>query len=159
VPDKITHVSCFEIYEMRIILSLFAILIFISCQQIETGDSLDKKTIALVKSMGLLSNDEKIIRYYSNYSKSKAGNFFTNKRLAMYWLDDHDLSKNDTSFAFYQDIISIDTTYRVPDTFIPYMLITRNDSSQFKVYIDGSRKDVKSFFEDAIILWQKSRKK
>lgn len=125
----------------------------ISCQQIETGNSLDKKTTDLIRSLGLLDKDEKIIKYYSNYSKSKAGNFFTNKRLAMYWLDDHDIAKNDTSFAFYRDITSIDTVYQVPDTFIPYMLITRNDSSQFKVYVDGNQKEIKGFFKDAINLW------
>jgi hypothetical protein len=141
--------------EMRIFFAFLVLIAvtLISCQQIEKGNSLDKKTIALIRSLGLLDTGEKIIKYYSNYTKDKAGNFFTNKRLAMYWLDDRDTSKNDISFAFYPDIISIDTIYQVPDTFIPYMLITRSDGSWFKVYVDGTRKEIKSFFEDAINVW------
>jgi hypothetical protein len=142
---------------MKILLSILIVVTFISCQRIETGNSLGKKTTGLIRSLGLLDNDEKIIKYYSNFTKKSAGNFFTNKRVAMYWLAERDTSDNEISFAFYPDIISIDTTYQVPDTFIPYMLITRKDSSHFKVYVDGSRKEIKSFFEDAMTLWQKNK--
>ena len=142
---------------MKILLSVLMVVIFISCQRIETGDSLSKKTTGLIRSLGLLDKDEKIIKYYSNFTKKSAGNFFTDKRLAIYWLAGPDTSENEVSFAYYRDIISIDTTYQVPDTFIPYMLITRKDSSQFKVFVDGSRKEIKSFFEDAMALWRKNR--
>ena len=106
--------------------------------------------------MGLLDDGEKIVRYYSNYTKEKAGNFFTDKRIAHYWLDDNDPAESDTSFAFYQDILSIDTVYGVPDTFVPYMTITKKDSSAFKVFIDGSQKEVKEFFEGAMDLWKRT---
>ncbi|MFI5129903.1 MAG: hypothetical protein ACHQFX_07940 [Chitinophagales bacterium] len=127
-----------------------------SCQHIESGNSLGKKTIEHIKSLGLLDDGEKIVRYYSNYTKEKAGNFFTDKRIAHYWLDDNDPAESDTSFAFYQDILSIDTVYSIPDTFVPYMTITKKDNSAFKVFIEGSPKEVKEFFEGAMDLWKKT---
>jgi hypothetical protein len=128
-----------------------------SCQEIETGDSLAKKTIDNIKWLGLLDDKEIIIRFYSNYRKDVAGNFFTDKRIAHYWLLGGKDAGKDRDFAFYPDIIAIDTTYDVPDTFVPYMTITKKDSSRFKVYVDGTRKEVKTFFEEAIQLWKKNR--
>ena len=142
----------------RLIVILLTVLIC-SCQHIQSGGEIKKSTYQLIRSLGLLSKDEEIIRYYSNYVEKRAGNFYTNKRIAHYWLDEHDLIKNDTSFAYYHEIISIDTTYIVPDTFSPYMTIKKSDSSQFKVYVEGSREEVKSFFEDAIRQWLNRKKK
>jgi hypothetical protein len=113
-----------------------------SCNKVETHNSLNKETIDLIRSLRLLNNDEKIIRFYSNYQPDLAGNFYTNKRIAHYWLDKHDKEKSDTTYAFYQDIISIDTVFRVPDTFSPYLLIKTNKNSEFKVYIEGNRKSM-----------------
>lgn len=138
-----------------IYLLLISFLIFTSCQHIETGDTLDKKTIATIEELGLLDSSEKIIQYYSNHEKDKAGNFFTDKRIAHYWLD-RDESKTDISSAYYQDIVSIDTTFQVYDFDIPYMTIKKKDSSTFNVYIDGTLEEKKKFFETAMNLWKKS---
>ncbi len=140
-----------------VILLLISCFTFISCQSIESGDTLDKKTIAKIKELGLLDGDEKIIQYYSNHEKDKAGNFFTNKRIAHYWLDQHDDSRTDISFGYYQDIISIDTNFKVYDFDIPYMTIKKKDSTAFKVYIDGTHEEKKIFFETAIDFWKKRR--
>lgn len=131
-------------------------LVLCSCtsEKIETGETLEKETVDFIKSLGLLSDDEHIIFYYSNFTKYKAGNIITSKRIAHYWLDAGDATSNDTSFAFYSDIASIDTTYMVPDTFAPYLTITKKDNTMFKVYVDGSRSDIKSFFQEAIIRWK-----
>jgi hypothetical protein len=131
----------------------------ISCtnEKIETEQSLKKETLDLIKSLGLLDDNEQILKYYSNFEKEKAGNFFTTKRIAHYWLDEYDKAKNDTSFAFYNEIAFIDTLYQVPDTFAPYMTITKKDSSKFRVYVGGKKNEMKSFFEDAIMTWKKSR--
>jgi hypothetical protein len=138
-------------------LLLFIILAVISCQSIESGRSLDKKTIARIKELGLLDSNESIILYYSNNARDNAGNFFTDRRIAHYWLDQHDDSKTDISFAYYQDIISIDTNFIVYDFDIPYMTIRKKDSTTFKVYVDGSLKQEKAFFETAIDQWRKKK--
>ncbi len=140
---------------MRAFLALCIVFLFLpSCQRIQTGKSLKVSTSKLIKSLGLLADNEQIIKYYSNYTEKTAGNFFTDRRIGHYWLDANDVSKNDTSFAFYENIVAIDTIFTVPDTFSPYMRITRSDSSTFKVFVDGSVEDIKSFFEDAIRVWR-----
>jgi hypothetical protein len=128
-----------------------------SCQNIESGDSLGEKTISRIKKMGLLDEDEKIIRFYSNYQKDKAGNFFTDKRIAHYWLDEDNDSKTDISFAYYQDIISIDTNFTVHDFDIPFMTVRKRDSSTFRVFIDGTYKQENDFFVEAMKLWRTKR--
>ncbi len=111
----------------------------------------------LIKDMGLLDNDEKIAKYYSNYSEDKAGNFFTDKRIAHYWLDENDNSKTDVSFAYYEDIIAIDTNFIVYDFDIPYMTIWKKDSTNFRVFIDGTEKQKRDFFNEAIDIWKRNR--
>jgi hypothetical protein len=147
---------------MKFALFLTVILFITGCteEKIETGSTLDKKVILLIESLGLLEDGEEIIQFYSNFEKEKAGSFFTDKRVAHYWLDDFYADKSDTTFAYYGDIASIDTVYRVPDTFSPYMEIKRLDGSRFRAYVDGNREQIKSFFEETIRRWkQKKRNK
>ncbi len=152
--------SKFYLFKMKRLTHIlfFFLITIVSCHKIETGSALDKKTIEHIKSLGLLDEDETIIKYYCNFQENKAGNFFTNKRIAHYWLDDNDQSKNDTSFAWYEDIIAIDTVYKMPDTFIPYMKITKTDATEFNVFVEGKHENIKAFFEEAMKLW-KSKKK
>jgi hypothetical protein len=37
------------------------------------------------------------------------------------------------------------------------MIITRKDSSEFKVYVSGTKNEMKAFFEEAITSWKKNR--
>ena len=138
------------------LLAFISLTCLLSCsnEKIETGNTLDKQTVSLIKSLGLLDKNEQIIKYYSNFEKDKAGSFFTNKRVAHYWLDMHDRNKSDSTFALYNDIISIDTVYEVPDTFSPYMEMTLKDSTTFRAYVGGTKNEIKSFFEDAIATWK-----
>ena len=133
------------------------ILLSCSNQKIETGQTLKKETADIIRSLGLLGDSEQIIQFYSNYEQSKAGSFFTNKRIAHYWLDDNDKSKNDTSYAFYPDIVAIDTILIVPDTYAPYMTVIKKDSSQFRLYVDGSKSEIRAFFEEAMLIWKNNR--
>lgn len=136
-------------------------LFLTSCsnEKIETGTSLNKATIDLIRSLRLLNKDEYIIKYYSNFNKDKAGSFFTDKRVAHYWLDGHAKEKSDTTFALYNNIIAIDSFYTVPDTFSPYIQITKNHSSTFKIYVEGTKDEMQSFFRELTNIWQKSRTK
>lgn len=147
------NLKFFCVLTFAVLTSLF------SCtfEKIETRQTLESETLDLIKSLGLLRDDKQIIKYYSNFTEEKAGNFFTTKRVAHYWLDDYDKGENDTSFAFYSEISKIDTVYEVPDTYAPYMRITRKDSSVFKVYVGGDKSEVKSFFEEAILTWRRNR--
>lgn len=143
-------------YSIAFACYLLFILLSCSNQKIETGQTLKKETADIIRSLGLLGDSEQIIQFYSNYEQSKAGSFFTNKRIAHYWLDDNDKNKNDTSYAFYPDIVAIDTTVTVPDTFAPYLTVTKKDSSQFRLYVEGRKSEIRAFFDEAILTWKKS---
>jgi hypothetical protein len=61
------------------------------------------------------------------------------------------------AFAFYKDIKSIDTVYNAGATYSPYMLVTKTDSTTFKVSVNGKKEEIKSFFEDALNIWQQNK--
>src|SRR5436305_13303777 len=106
---------------------IFMLSFLFSCSgnHIETGDTLSETDIEYIQSLNLLDKDEKIYKFYSEYKKKVAGNFFTNKRIAKYWIDERNKEKNQISFAFYSDIKSINTVYNPGATYCPYMLITK----------------------------------
>jgi len=137
----------------------FSLILFFlaSCNRIETGNTLSNSDIEYVRKLNLLGPGETIYKFYSEFKKEKAGNFFTNRRLATYWIDDRHKEKNEISFAFYPDIRAIDTIYNPGASYCPYMLVTRMDSTKFKVCANGSRDEVRSFFEEAIKLWLQNR--
>jgi hypothetical protein len=118
---------------------------------------LRKSDIEYIQNLDLLEPGETIYKFYSEFKKDKAGNFFTNRRIAMYWIDDRHNKKSEISFAFYPDIKSIDTIYNPGASYCPYMLVTRLDSTQFKVCANGNRKEVEYFFEEAMQLWIENR--
>lgn len=131
--------------------------LFSCSNHIETGDTLSDTDIKYIQSLNLLDKDEKIYKFYSEFKKKNAGNFFTDKRIAKYWIDDRDKEKNQVQFAFYRDIKSIDTVYYAGATYSPYMRITKLDSTQFKVSVNGKKEEIKSFFEDALAKWGKGK--
>ena len=145
---------------MRKLFGLFTLFIlFAACgNKIETTNTLTKQDFDRLNSLKLLDTNEQLYKFYSEFKKSVAGNFYTDRRLASYWLDEHDKSKNKVLFAFYKDITKIDTVYYAGATYCPYMLITKNDSSSFKVCVDGTKQEITEFFNDAITKWKKTNK-
>ena len=128
-----------------------------ACNHITPGNKLSDKDIQRIKTLGLLENDERIIQFYFEAKKSVAGNFFTNKRMACYWLDENDESKNEIHSAFYNDIIAIDTVINEGATYSPYMMVTCKDSSSFKVCFNGSKNEIRKTFNAAIAKWKLKR--
>ena len=124
-----------------------------SNNKIETDKTLSKSDKQYIQSLKLLDTDEKIIKFYSEYKNKVAGNFFTNKRLAKYWIDERDKSKDKLDFAYYTDIKSIDTVYNADFAYCLYMIVTKKDGSKFKVCVDGNKNQIKGFFEEALDKW------
>lgn len=143
---------------MKIKRSIFSIkwllLLFLSCNQIENNKTLSQSDIDYIRSLKLLDQDETVIKFYSEYKKKVAGNFFTDRRIATYWIDERNSEKNEVDFAYYSEIASIDTVYNAGVTYSPYMRVTKNDGSSFKVSVNGEREEIKSFFEDALSEWK-----
>lgn len=135
----------------------FFLLLIISCNKIENSKSLDKKDIEYIKSLGLLEDDETIYGFYSQFKNSVAGNFYTNQRLASYWIDERDSNKNEVKFAYYNQITKIDTVYNVGVTYCPYLLVTKANDSTFKVSVDGDKKEIIIFYEGVIREWEKKQ--
>jgi hypothetical protein len=134
-------------------------VLFVACgNEIETADTLNKQDYDRLHSLNLLDTNERIYKFYSEFKKSVAGNFYTDKRLASYWLDEYDKSKNKIEFAFYKDILSIDTVYNAGLTYSPYMKITKKDFTSFKVCVEGSKQEITDFFNDAISKWEQYHK-
>lgn len=139
--------------------TIFLLTIFTSCKQnkIETANTLNDKDYLLISSLNLLDKDEKVEKFYSEYRKHLAGNFYTNKRLAKYWIDENDKSKNTIEFAYYKDILNLDTVFNAGLTYCPFILVTKKDSSRFKVCVEGTKNQVNEFFQGAIDNWKKQK--
>ncbi len=133
------------------------LLLLISCNKIENSKTLDKKDIEYIKSLGLLEDNETIYGFYSQFKNSVAGNFFTNQRLASYWIDKRNSKRNIVKFAYYNEIIKIDTVYKVGVTYCPYMLIKKANDSTFKVYVNGEKVEIKAFFDGVIREWKRKK--
>lgn len=130
----------------------------IACRnKIATPNTLSKQDVERLRSLKLLDTDEHLYKFYSEYKNNVAGNFYTDKRLASYWLDEHDQSKNKIQYAFYTDIAKIDTIYYAGATYCPYMNVVKNDSSSFKVCVDGTKTEITDFFNDAISKWKQTK--
>ena len=125
---------------------LCILVLLVSCNHIETGNTLKKSDIERIQKLNLLDKDEKIYKFYSEFKIEVAGNFLTDKRLAKYWIDEKDKTKDEISFALYRDIKSIDTIYYAGATYRPYLLVTKTDNSQFKVCVDGKPEENKRVF-------------
>jgi hypothetical protein len=127
----------------------------VSCQSY-ADQKLTLNDTLRIRSLGLLDQGENILKYSANYDKEVTGIFFTNKRIAHYWIDEHSNSKNSIGSAYFEEIISIDTIYNTSSlTQASYLTITKKDSSRFNVYVSGSRSEVDSFFKLAILAWRK----
>lgn len=140
----------------NLLLTLLILLLFTTCNKIHQGKELGQKDIDLLRSLNLLDEEENVISFYSNYKKSVAGNFYTDKRVATYWLDKNPNKEQKIEFACYQDILQVDSVFSVGATYAPYLLITRKDSSQFKVYVDGDAKEKTVFYQDVVAHWKQN---
>ncbi len=69
---------------------IITLLCLVGCSdnKIETDKTLSKADKQYIQSLKLLDTDEKVIKFYSEYKNKVAGNFFTDKRLAKYWVDE-----------------------------------------------------------------------
>ncbi|MBL0742680.1 hypothetical protein [Chryseolinea lacunae] len=142
---------------MRIKRNVFIVswllLLALSCNQIETSKTLKQDDIDRLKGLKLLDEGEIVIKFYSEFRKNVAGNFFTDRRIATYWIDNRNAEKDKKDFAYYKDIARIDTVYNAGVTFSPYMLVTKTNGEHFKVSVNGKKEDIRSFFEDALQEW------
>lgn len=139
---------------MKNMLSFIVAFSLLSCNRGQNGDVLGEADIKRMKTLNILDEGEGVLKFYSEYKKENVGNFFTDKRIAKYWIDPRDNAKDQVFSVFYSDVKSLDTVYNAGATYCPYVLVTKIDGSSFKVCAGSKRQDVVSFFEAIMAQWK-----
>ena len=140
----------FKLSNLFILLCLF----LSACNRIESADTLSSETMHKLKAMGLLNEMEGLVFFYSNYEEEIVGSIITDQRLAHYWIDEKDSSKTEIESAYYSEIVNIVDHFQVQDFDCPYLEVTKNDGTQFRVYVDGDAEEKQQFYQTALALWK-----
>ena len=153
-----------ESYQMKITAWFVVVLLATSScgNDIDTGNDLSKKEQAFLRKLRVLDRDETVILFDSQAgvldAVEQSGNFFTDKRIASYWIDEYDSSKTNVNYAFYADI---DTIRRYPKykslTLASYLEVHRRNGTKFKVYVSADSAGTWKFFNRALEEWNKGR--
>ncbi len=149
----------------NIIIHLIFIALFLtSCSsELKTGDQLSSKQKNYLIQLGLIDNEEKIILFDSQGGGlegwKKSGNFFSDKRISAYWIDDNDSTLTTVKSAYYSEV---DTIWRYPKfnawTMASYLEVHQTNGEKFKVYVDADSIQTWKFFDRAVEEWDKQRK-
>ena len=142
---------------MKAVCFSFLALLLLSCNRIETGTSLSPGELVFIRGTGLLDEGEAIHQFYSNFTLQKAGSFFTDKRMARYWLDGRDTGQHRREYALYRDITAVDPVFTVPDFGSPNLQVRRKDQTTFRLYMDGSPGEMQLFYQEALGAWKRHR--
>jgi hypothetical protein len=151
-------------YIVRLILIVLGLVITSCGKDVETGDDLSKQDKEFIKKLGILENDENIILFDSQgggfNGLKTSGNFFTDKRIASYWIDTNDTSKTSIDYAFYPDI---DTLRRYPKfkslTYASYLEVHKRNGKIFKAYVSADSAGTWEFFNRALEEWNRKKER
>jgi hypothetical protein len=141
-----------------VVIVLLALMVS-SCSFERTRESnLTQEEITYLHDLKLLDDGERILMFESNgglKGTKTSGNFYTNARVASYWVD----GKNDKiNSAFYSAIDSIKLIERTTSlTYASYLEIEDSSGHQFEVYIDADSARVWSFFQGCVDQWVAKR--
>ncbi len=144
------------------IIVIWSLIILVSCgSAIKKGDQLSSEDLKYIRSLGILDEGEKILLFDSQGAlggKLNSGNFITEKRLATYWIDDHDIKLNVVESAFYPDIDTIITKDQSKSaTYASYLEVRTKDKRNFQVNVDAKEDELNAFFDLAMEKWRKNR--
>ena len=138
-------------------IQIFITLILTGCSLINNDNKLSDSDLKYIQNIGLLGENENVIKFSTSRNIKNSGNFITEKRLASYWIDKNE-NKSYKEFAYYSDIIKIDSTNNTEAwTYTSYLIITKNDNSTFKLYIDGDKEKYSSFLKLAYTKWEENK--
>lgn len=143
-------------YCRTLILTILATgTILLSCDySSRKGKELSQADRDYINGLGLLDDSEQIILFDGQSDFKTSGNFFSDKRIASYWIDKRDKTKSSVNFALYSEIDTILTKdLSRALTYASYMEVVKHDGKTFKVYVDGDSTEVRTFFDRAISEW------
>jgi hypothetical protein len=139
---------------------IFIAIFIISCDKIQKGSALKSADVDYIRSLGLLDKEETIYQFYGQkglLSSIPNGSFYSDKRVASYWIDTKDSIKNSLNFAYYKDVKAMEPIYNRGLTYMPCLRITKKHGDGFDVYAEGDTTALKHFFEGAMNEWQKHK--
>ncbi|GAB2848429.1 hypothetical protein GCM10027044_04410 [Hymenobacter ruber] len=133
-----------------------------SCSHIRTGENLSNAEINYIQELGILDKKERIILFETHAGKlgslKTSGSYFTDKRIASYWIDDRNKQKTSINSAYYAEIDTIKTVDLSQDlTAASYLSIVKNNGQTFNVFISPNQEETLAFFNTAINEWQKHK--
>ena len=131
---------------MRFSLYYIAISLFIGCSSgILKGQELSSSDLAYIKSLGLLNDEESIVRFSSSMNLKSSGNFYTDKRIAAYWI----YSDEDERYsAYYHEIQSIDLNYGDGLEYASKLIVSLKDNTSFEVYFNCEKEEIDKIYEE-----------
>jgi hypothetical protein len=143
-------------YQTFILTVLITGTILLSCNHIaRNGTELSEADRDYIKGLGLLDDNEHVILFDSQSDLRTSGNFFSDKRIASYWIDKRDKAKSSFDFGLYSKIDTILTKdLSRALTYASYLEVVKHDGKTFKVYVDGDSAEVRAFFDRAILEWR-----
>jgi hypothetical protein len=133
---------------------LLLLILLTSCGH-QTEQNLSSEEQKYIRQLGLLDDGEIIRRFEGNTSFGHSGSFFTNRRIAGFYVDD---DEKETHSAFYGEIDSLTLTDKTQAvTLASYVTVYPAGESPFQVYIDLDSAGIHSFFEAAESAWKNHR--
>ncbi|RTQ51507.1 hypothetical protein EJV47_06820 [Hymenobacter gummosus] len=126
-----------------------------------SGADLSADELSQLQRLGVLASGETIRLFDSQDGFGRvrlAGNFFTDRRLAAYWIDQYHPSRTGIHSAFYP---AIDTIYFVPaqpaQFNAAFLEVRRRDGQRFNVYVGTDSTNAQHFFRAAFAEWQRHK--
>lgn len=119
--------------------------------------SIMKYDMKYLYRQNVLPTDETIQYFYSEalFSLRDDGNGFTNKRVFSYWQDDTNGFQSE--IAIFQDVKHITAKYADSESDNTIVTITRDDGSQFELFISSYDDEDKEFVQKLKALWRSSK--
>jgi hypothetical protein len=161
IPARSQIFTLAVIFKMRYCKTLILTIlttgtILLSCDHsARNGTELSQADRDYIKGLGLLDDNENIFLFSGQSDFKTSGNFFSDKRIASYWIDKRDKTKSSADFVLYSEIdtiLTMDLSRTL--TYASYMQVVKHDGKTLMVYVDGDSTEVRTFFERAISEWR-----
>ncbi|MCC3160314.1 hypothetical protein LJ737_23960 [Hymenobacter sp. 15J16-1T3B] len=130
--------------------------------RVQAGAELTAAELQRLRQLGLLAPGETVRLFDSQAGlrgSAQAGNFFTDRRLAAYWLEKDRPGRSSITYAYYPDV---DTLYGIDRsqtlTYASYLEVRCHDGRRFNVYVSADSAQTRRFFRAATAEWQRARR-
>lgn len=130
------------------IILLLSVLAYQCSPGVLKGKDLTKDDIEYIKSLGILEENEEIIKFSSSFRKKISGNFYTDRRIASYWQYDKSPKDNYIKSAKYTDIKSVELKHGDGFEHAPSIIVNLKNGNSFEVYFDCENDQFDKIFQE-----------